>query len=68
MKTINVLHQQFAEYFGSEKIKPYAYLLSKKLKEGHICLPFDELAEDSLLLPDGAGFLPGKTIIAKGKS
>ena len=51
MKTINDLHQQFAEYFESEKLKPYAYLVSKKLKEGHICFPLDELAQETELLP-----------------
>jgi exodeoxyribonuclease V alpha subunit len=38
MKTINNVHQQFAEFFKSEFLKPFAYLVSKKLSDGHICL------------------------------
>ncbi len=56
MKTINDVHQQFAEYFESEKLKPFAYLLSKKLKEGHICLPLDGLASEADLLPPSYKF------------
>jgi exodeoxyribonuclease V alpha subunit len=56
MKTINDLHQQFAEYFESEKLKPFIYLLSKKLKEGHICLSLDELAPQAEFLPPNYKF------------
>jgi exodeoxyribonuclease V alpha subunit len=42
MLTLNDVHQQFAEYFAAPKLKSYAYLLSKRLSEGHICLPLDE--------------------------
>lgn len=38
MKTINDTHQQFASFFKSEAIAPFAYLLSKRLHEGHICI------------------------------
>lgn len=56
MKTINDLHQQFAEYFESETIKPYAYLLSKKLQEGHICLSLDKPGLKAELLPSDYKF------------
>lgn len=48
MHALNDVHQQFAEYFGIPALKPYAYLLSKKLSEGHICLDLEILpaAED----------------------
>jgi len=42
MQTTNDVHQQFAEYFATEALKPYAYLLSKKLSEGHICINLDK--------------------------
>jgi exodeoxyribonuclease V alpha subunit len=42
MHTINDVHQQFAEYFQVPALKPYAYLLSRKLSEGHICLHLDK--------------------------
>jgi exodeoxyribonuclease V alpha subunit len=45
MLTINDVHQQFAEYFDIPVLKPYAYLLSKKISEGHICLHLDKLTE-----------------------
>ena len=35
------IHQVFADYFGSDIIKPLAYACSKKLSEGHICLDLD---------------------------
>jgi exodeoxyribonuclease V alpha subunit len=38
MNFTNDVHQQFAEFFTDERIKPYAYLLSKRLQEGNICI------------------------------
>lgn len=43
MPLIHDVHQQFAEYFGNENLKPYFYLLSKRLSDGHICLNVDNL-------------------------
>ena len=51
MQTTNDVHQQFAEYFDSEALKPYAYLLSKKLSEGHICLHLDKFEDLNEQLP-----------------
>ncbi|MEP6595352.1 MAG: exodeoxyribonuclease V subunit alpha [Ginsengibacter sp.] len=48
MKVINDVHQQFAEYFQSENLKPYLYLLSKKLSEGHICVDVDKIDKEEL--------------------
>jgi exodeoxyribonuclease V alpha subunit len=31
-------HEKFARFFEDEKIRPFIYLLSKKMTEGHICL------------------------------
>ena len=45
MKVINGIHQQFAEYFPSETLKPHLYLLSKKLSEGHICVDVDKIGK-----------------------
>ena len=54
MKILNDVHQQFAAYFPSRILKPYLYLLSKKLSEGHICIDLDNLTEkDISALPDG---------------
>lgn len=49
--TLNDVHQQFAEYFELPVLKPYAYLLSKKLSEGHICLHLDRISEEQEALP-----------------
>jgi exodeoxyribonuclease V alpha subunit len=46
IKTINDVHQQFADYFGSEKLKPFIYLLSKRLSEGNICLPLSDITKE----------------------
>lgn len=43
MRILSNVHQQFAEYFNNELLKPYIYLLSKRLSEGHICLNLNEL-------------------------
>ena len=48
MKLLSDVHQQFAEYFNSETLKPYLYLLSKKMSEGHICLNLDGIADEDL--------------------
>ena len=55
MKVFNNVHQQFAEYFPSEKLRPYLYLLSKKMSEGHICIDLDEVDDADL---DNLYFLP----------
>ena len=51
MQTLNDVHQQFATFFKSERLRPYAYLVSKKLSEGHICLQLDELEDEKDSLP-----------------
>lgn len=38
MRTLNDVHQQFAEYFNIPALKPYLYALSRKMSEGHICI------------------------------
>ena len=48
MKVINDVHQQFAEYFPSEILKPYLYLLSKRLSEGHICVDVNNIDKSEL--------------------
>lgn len=53
MQTINDVHQQFAEFFRSDELKPFAYLVSKRLAEGNICVDLDKLeptAEELLYL------------------
>jgi len=32
------VHEKFASFFKDEKLKPFAYLVSKKLSQGHICI------------------------------
>ncbi|SDG03780.1 exodeoxyribonuclease V subunit alpha [Chitinophaga filiformis] len=58
MHTINDVHQQFAEYFQIPALKPYAYLLSRKLSEGHICLHLDKRIENGGELPAFCDNLP----------
>lgn len=68
MHTINDVHQQFAEYFDIPVLKPYAYLLSKKISEGHICLHLDKLTELPPYCGDmvpGSGPLQAVTLVAR---
>ena len=44
MNYTNDVNQQFAEFFTDERIKPYAYLLSKRLQEGNICIDVNDLS------------------------
>ncbi len=43
MNTLNDVHHQFASFFDSPTLQPYAYLVSKKLSEGHICVALEEM-------------------------
>ncbi|MEO6914262.1 MAG: exodeoxyribonuclease V subunit alpha [Chitinophagaceae bacterium] len=58
MQTLTDVHQQFAGFFRSEALRPYAYLVSRKLAEGHICLDLgeaeEELADETILLNPSA--------------
>src|SRR5260221_14432371 len=72
MQTLNDVHQQFAEYFDVPELKPYAYLLSRKLSEGHICLYLDKIANLPGPLPaycnnmlPGSGPLKAMPLVAK---
>lgn len=51
MQTLNDVHHQFASFFPSKTLQPYAYLVSKKLSEGHICLQLDAIEEERASLP-----------------
>jgi exodeoxyribonuclease V alpha subunit len=46
MQTFNDVHLQFASFFKSQNLQPYAYLVSKKLSQGHICLNLEELSSE----------------------
>ena len=48
MKLINDVHQQFAAYFPKPKLRPYIYILSKKLSEGHICVAINDIDPEEL--------------------
>ena len=58
MNTINDVHQQFAAYFDSPILKPFAYLLSKKLKEGNICIALSEATLSEELRPTNYNINP----------
>jgi len=63
MQTFNNVHQQFAEFFKSETLKPFAYLVSKKLSEGHICLQLNEIEEELQDIP----FIDEKAVLQNRK-
>jgi len=72
MQTLNDVHHQFAAFFKSPNLQPYAYLVSKKLGEGHICLDLSELGKEVNDLPEeyklsfSESFdLPGEPMVSK---
>lgn len=56
IQTNNDVHGQFASFFCDKTLYPFAYLVSKRLEEGHICLDLKE--QDSLLDPTELRNLP----------
>ncbi|TAF45821.1 MAG: exodeoxyribonuclease V subunit alpha [Sphingobacteriales bacterium] len=51
MKTLSDTHHQFASFFESKTLQPYAYMLSKKLSEGHICIDITDIENEREKLP-----------------
>jgi exodeoxyribonuclease V alpha subunit len=41
------LHKVFADFFPDERIRPLAYLLAKRLQDGHVCLTREALLADT---------------------
>lgn len=58
MQTLNDVHQQFASFFKSDTLRPYAWWVSKKLSEGHICVSLNDIesAEEELPFVYKSGF------------
>ena len=52
----NDIHRQFAEFFPEPALRPFAYLLSQRLMEGHVCIqPAEVLNQppyNSTAIPD----------------
>jgi exodeoxyribonuclease V alpha subunit len=48
MHTLSDIHLQFATAFRDPRIRPAAYLLSKKLQEGNTCVPVDSILSEEL--------------------
>jgi exodeoxyribonuclease V alpha subunit len=46
IQTNNDVHGQFAGFFRDKALYPFAYLVSRRLAEGHICLDLDELGSE----------------------
>ncbi len=42
-------HHHFAKYFKDEALEPYLYVLSKRMENGHICIPLDDTIQDDLI-------------------
>jgi exodeoxyribonuclease V alpha subunit len=47
MEFVDDEHFQFAELIGEETLKPFAYMLSKALKAGHICISLEQKELDA---------------------
>lgn len=48
MKNNNILHHHFASYFKDSEIRPFAYVLSKRMENGHICIPINSSINQNL--------------------
>lgn len=67
--TITDIHAQFADLFNEDAVKPWAWYLSKKLSEGHICI---SLHDGSILRsghpfnyqPDPAALLACESLVS----
>ncbi|RYD52326.1 MAG: exodeoxyribonuclease V subunit alpha [Sphingobacteriales bacterium] len=44
--------QQFAAFFREDSFRPYAWLLYRKLGEGHVCISTDQLCANDESLPE----------------
>ncbi len=42
ISTLATVHEQFASFFPDKALQPWAWYLSKRLAEGHICVPVDD--------------------------
>lgn len=42
------VHHHFVQYFKDETLEPYLYVLSKRMENGHICIPIDDSINDDL--------------------
>lgn len=42
------VHHHFAQYFKDKALEPYLYVLSKRMENGHICIPIDDSINDDL--------------------
>lgn len=51
MHTLSDPHRMFAECFPERALWPHAWLLSKRLEEGHVCIGLDEPATMGTELP-----------------
>jgi exodeoxyribonuclease V alpha subunit len=51
MHKIEDVHRQFAECFPEGPVRAYAYLLSKRLEEGHVCIPADLSMQEGEEMP-----------------
>jgi len=52
MNTQLDVHRQFASFFGDLGLQPFAYLVSKRLHEGHICIENDEVNQTNNEIPN----------------
>jgi exodeoxyribonuclease V alpha subunit len=42
-------HNAFAHYFNNDELAPYLYVLSKRMENGHICIPVDDSINEDLI-------------------
>lgn len=60
--TLKDVHQQFAAFFGNNELKPFLYLLSRKMADGSTCLDLNELPTEQEDLPEYCHHIAAKLV------
>ncbi|QOW09774.1 exodeoxyribonuclease V subunit alpha [Kaistella flava (ex Peng et al. 2021)] len=48
MENTHKLHRHFASYFNDQLVEPFVYVLSKRMENGHICIPVNSSIDEEL--------------------
>jgi exodeoxyribonuclease V alpha subunit len=43
------VHHHFAQYFKNNFLEPYLYVLSKRMENGHVCIPIDNSLDEDFI-------------------
>lgn len=58
------VHTAFAQYFKDSVLEPYLFVLSKRMENGHVCIPMDDSIDNDLI---EGGYTIDKPIITESE-